>query len=145
MEEAETFKSHALVNKQEIEEEAKLAALRLQTQEEERVRINKISEMILEAEKLRSDQNLAVSAQESQIRINELQKQMESIQPKLIEAIITLGSNETTKILAQNIKQQGGDWTDIFRKGGTEGMLQAVKGTPLYDKLIELFQLNNDN
>ena len=61
---------------------------------------------------------------------------MAAIQPRLIEAMITLGGVKTTEILAKNLKEQGGNWTDIFKKGGIEGLLETVKGTPLYDNLM---------
>ena len=67
---------------------------------------------------------------------------MAAIQPKLIEAMITLGGVKTTKILAENLKEQGGDWTDIFKKGGIDGLLNTVKGTPMYDNILQTISKN---
>jgi hypothetical protein len=38
----------------------------------------------------------------------------------------------------EQLKEQGGNWTDIFKKGGIDGLLDSVKGTPLYDNLKTL-------
>ena len=105
-------------------------------EENQRVEDN-ITKMVLEVRKLEADQKLSEDREGSLIRTQEYEKQMAAIQPKLIEALITIGGVKTTKILAENLKQQGGDWTDIFRKGGIDGLLDSIKGTPLYDNIIQ--------
>ena len=94
--------------------------------------------MVIEIERLTNEQEINLEKEKSAIRTDEYERQMASIQPKLIEAMITLGGVKTTEILAKNLKEQGGNWTDIFRKGGIDGLLDTVKGTPLYDNLIAL-------
>ena len=98
--------------------------------------IDDISKMVLEIQKLNDEQKLNVELQKSDIRTSEYERQMQAVQPRLIEAMITLGGVKTTEILAKNLKEQGGNWTDIFKKGGIEGLLETVKGTPLYDNLM---------
>ena len=63
---------------------------------------------------------------------------MASIQPRLIEAMISLGGVQTTEILAKNLKSQGNDLTSLFTKGGFEGLTDTIKGTPLYDNLMSV-------
>jgi len=98
--------------------------------------LDEISKMVFEFSKLKDEHKLAVEKESSEIRIAEYEKQMLAIQPKLIEAMITLGGVKTTEILAKNLKEQGNDWTNMFKKGGIEGLLDTVKGTPLYDNLV---------
>ncbi|MBN1214227.1 MAG: hypothetical protein JXA99_02170 [Candidatus Lokiarchaeota archaeon] len=120
--------------KQKIDDDIELDSINSKKQRQ--VIIDDINKMILEIDKLQDEHNINVIKEKSEIRSAEYEKQMASIQPKLIEAMITLGGVRTTEILAKNIKEQGGDWTDIFRKGGIEGLLESVKGTSLYDNLM---------
>lgn len=39
-------------------------------------------------------------------------------------------------------KEQGGDWADIFKKGGVEGLLETIKGIPIYDNILQA--MNNE-
>jgi major vault protein len=124
------------INKNKIEANNAAELLRVNAEKEKQGVIDEISLMALEIQKLHDEQEINVREQKSAIRTAEYEKQMASIQPKLIEAMITLGGVKTTEILAKNLKEQGGNWTDIFRKGGAEGLLETVKGTPLYDNLM---------
>jgi hypothetical protein len=67
---------------------------------------------------------------------------MAAIQPGLIEALIASNDVNLAEILAKNIKEQkGGGLADLFGKsGGFEGLLDTVKGTPLYDRLQKIHE-----
>lgn len=53
----------------------------------------------------------------------------------IIDWILKL--KKTTEILAKNLKEQGGNLTAIFQKGGMDGLMDAIKNTPLYDNLMK--------
>ena len=100
--------------------------------------LDEIRKMELEITKLNDQHEIDVDKEKSEIRTAEYEAQMSAIQPKLIEAMITLGGVKTTEMLAKNLKEQGGNWTDIFRKGGIEGLLETVKGTELESTMKSL-------
>jgi hypothetical protein len=52
--------------------------------------------------------------------------------------MISLGGVKTTEILAKNLKEQGGNLTAIFQKGGMDDLMGAIKGTPLYDNITKI-------
>lgn len=137
-EKAKTDDVRSKINKTKIELNNELDLLRINADKEKQEILDEISLMALEIQKLNDEQEINIREKKSAIRTTEYEKQMSSIQPKLIEAMITLGGVKTTEMLAKNLKEQGGNWTDIFRKGGAEGLLETVKGTPLYDNLMAL-------
>ncbi len=135
----EKFKTEEVrtkINKIKIETMNAVELLKANADKEKQAILDDISKMILEIQKLNDGQKLLVETEKSGIRASEYERQMASIQPKLIEAMITLGGVKTTEILAKNLKEQGGNWTDIFRQGGIEGLLATIKDTPLYDNLM---------
>ena len=107
---------------------------------ENRKLLDEVENMILDLNKSREDYRLVVDDKESKIRTVEYEKQMTAIQPRLIEAMITLGGVQTTEILAQNLKEQGGNLSSIFSKGGFDGFLEAIEGTPLHDNVMGVFK-----
>ena len=125
-----------IINKNKIETANSIELLKVNAEKERQLVLDEISKMILEMSKLKDDHKLEVEEESSKIRTQEYEKQMSAIQPKLIEAMITLGGVKTTEILAKNLKEQGNDWTNMFKKGGLEGLLDTVKGTPLYDNIV---------
>lgn len=137
-EKSKTSELRIKLKKEEITNDKELTMMRVNNKKEEQLVLDEIEKMVLEMKDLEDKQELEVSEKEAKIRTEEYEKQMAAIQPKLIEAIITLGGVRTTEILAKNLKEQGGNWTDIFKKGGIEGLLDSVKGTPLYDNLKNL-------
>ena len=58
--------------------------------------VDEISEMSLAINKLSGEQKMNLEKEKSEIRTKEYERQMASIQPKLIEAMITLGGVKTT-------------------------------------------------
>lgn len=121
-------------------ESNKLDMLDVNSKKEKQLIVDEINNMLLEYNKIKDAHEIEVDKEKSNIRILEYEKQMGAIQPKLIEAMITLGGVKTTQILAENLKQQGGDWTDVFRKGGIDGFLDTIKGTPMYDNVVSIFK-----
>jgi len=128
------------INLSAIETRNSLELLKANAEKNKQAVIDDISKMVLEIQKLNDEQKLNVEVQKSDIITSAYERQMQAIQPKLIDAMITLGGVKTTEILAKNLKEQGGNWTDIFKKGGAEGLLDTVKGTPLYDNLMKLME-----
>jgi major vault protein len=135
-EKAKTELVRTTINKTNIETNNAVIILKAKAEKDKQVIMDEISKMVLEVQKLNDEQKLNNEKEKSEIRTIEYERQMASIQPKLIEAMITLGGVRTTEILAKNLKEQGGNWSDIFRKGGMEGLLETIKGTPLYDNII---------
>jgi major vault protein len=135
-----TEKISASITSQKLIESNKLEIMNVNAKKDKQVIVDEINKMILEYDKLHDEHDIAITKEKSEIRVLEYEKQMSAIQPKLIEAMITLGGVKTTQILAENLKQQGGDWTDVFRKGGIEGLLETVKGTPMYDNIVNIFK-----
>lgn len=128
------------INKNNIEKNIEMELLKTKSKKENQEVLDEIETMELEINKLKDAHKVSVNKENSEIRTAEYEAQMKAIQPKLIDAMITLGGVKTTKILAKNLKEQGGDWTDVFRKGGAEGLLDAVKGTPLHANLVKLME-----
>jgi len=135
-EKSKTDEIKSKINKAKIEEINALEIIKVNAAKDKQVISDEISKMVLDIQKLKEDQEVNLEQSKSAIRTAEYERQMSSIQPRLIEAMVTLGGVRTTEILAKNLKEQGGNWTDIFRKGGVEGLLETVKGTPLYDNLM---------
>jgi len=127
----ETDKVRSEITKQKTELSNSLELSNVKAKKTKQTILDEISKMSLEIVKLNDQHEIDVDKEKSEIRTTEYEAQMKSIQPKLIEAMITLGGVKTTEMLAKNLKAQGGDWTDIFRKGGIEGLLETVKGTEL--------------
>lgn len=98
-----------------------------------------IDGLILEMKKLNDQQKINTEKELTDIRTAEYEKQMAAIQPRLIEAMITLGGVKTTEALAKNLKaQQGNGFGALFQKGGMDGLLKTIEGTPLYDNLMKV-------
>ena len=136
-ERAKTDEIRIKINKAKIESNNEIELLKANAEKEKQLVLDEISKMVLEIQKLNDEQKIAVETGKSEIRASEYEREMAAIQPRLIEAMITLGGVKTTEILAKNLKEQGGNWTDIFRQGGIDGLLATIKGTPLYDNLID--------
>ena len=134
----ETDKIRLDINKQKTEFNNTLELYNAKSVKEKQLILDEIRKMTLEIEKLNDQHDIDVIKEKSKIRTTEYESQMKAIQPKLIEAIITLGGVKTAEMLAKNLKEQGGNWTDIFRKGGIEGLLETVKGTDLENTIKSL-------
>jgi hypothetical protein len=93
--------------------------------------------------------DVKIAKEESSVRIAEVKAQMASITPGLIEALVATNGVELTKILAENLTAQrdGSGLSNIFSgsvKGGLDGILEAVKGTPLESKIEGILKDYND-
>jgi len=132
------------IRKKQAQAQKELELFNKESEKEKQAILDEIAEMVLEVKKLNSEYELSVKKQKSEINTLEYEKQMKAIQPKLIEAMITLGGVKTTKILAKNLKEQGGNWGDIFKTGGIDGLLGAIKGTPLHDQITKAMNAKVD-
>ena len=132
-----TDKVRASINKEKIETAIALDLLKANAEKEKQLAVDEVAKMVLEMQKLNDAHKLEVEKERSEVRTLEYEKQMASIQPRLVEAMITLGGVKTTEILAKNLKEQGGNLTAIFQKGGMTDLLGAIKDTPLYDNLMK--------
>ena len=128
-ERAKTDEIRIKINKAKIESNNEIELLKANAEKEKQLVLDEISKMVLEIQKLNDEQKIAVETGKSEIRASEYEREMAAIQPRLIEAMITLGGVKTTEILAKNLKEQGGNWTDIFRQGGIGGRVGHHAGT----------------
>lgn len=143
----ETRKTEDLQNKimiDRIKENNEQEILKTQGDIDNRKLIDTLENMVLEIQKLKDAHKIDVEDKETKIRTEEYKAQMEAIQPRLIEAIISASGVQTTKILAENLKSQNVDWTSIFSKGGFGGLIDTIKGTPLYDNLTNVIKEYQD-
>ena len=102
--------------------------------------LQKLLDMIAAAKLAREQaaENLRLNYEKerSSIHIQEVEKVMASITPGLIEAINTTNDVNLAEILAKNLKEQNPGF--FGRSGGFESLLETVKGTPLYDRLLNI-------
>ena len=127
-----------------VERSAISDARRLEIEKEKQENLNIINDSELARLKSKKDLEINVEEKTSEIRINEVKEKAGSVQPGLIDAIIAMGNLTNNKILAENLKAQGGGLAGIFQQGGIEGLLKAVEGTPLEDGIKELFSKKKD-
>ena len=164
--EEEFFLKQELFNRKKIEEKntteildirKKLIVLEEQGKIEAEGRKNKMSETTgyseIEAIKLsdkkkKDDIEIIFKKAISEITTEETKKKMESIQPHLIDALISLGGLTQTEIFARNLKEQKGGLAAIFdSSGGLDSMLETAKGTgidTLITTLIEKFNTSRN-
>lgn len=128
------------INMTKIEKSNEIELLKVNADKEKQLVLDEISKMILEIQKLNDAQKINVEKERSEIRTLEYEKQMESIQPRLIEAMITIGGVKTTELLAKNIKEQGTPLSTLFQKGGLDGLLDPIKNTPLYENILKTLE-----
>jgi major vault protein len=109
--------------------------------------IQEIIDLIVESkmgrEQRAEDLKLGYEKERSAIHIEEVKEEMAAITPGLIEAIVSTNDVNLAEILAKNLKEQktGFSLGDLFGKsGGFEGLLETVKGTPLYDRLQQIHE-----
>ena len=105
--------------------------------------LQEVLDLIATAELMRKqaaeDAKLGYEKERSLMHIQEIEKEMAAIQPGLIEAITSTNDVNLAEILAKNIKEQKSGLMDLFGKsGGWDGILETVKGTPLYDRLKKI-------
>lgn len=139
-EESKTDEKENELQIKRIGEENSQETLRREGDIENRKLLDELDTMILKIKTLKDAQQLDVSEKDSKIKTAEYEKQMAAIQPRMIEAMISLAGVQTTQILAKNLKGQGGGLSSIFNKGGFNSFLGAIKGTPMHDNLMKVFE-----
>ena len=128
------FFAHALRLPGVAAEEAKM-----QIELDKQAALDGIAAAELARTKNKSEFDLDRETKAAEIRIHETTEKAGAVQPGLIEALISIGRLESNRILAENLKAQGGGLAGIFQKGGIEGLLEAVKGTPLEENIKTFF------
>lgn len=146
-----TVKTHELT-RSEIEEKHKTEEmqkeLRLQhakndqelelTKKQNEVKIQEVVDVI---EKLHMERQVARTKQqlaEAEHLTDLHNKRMEAIQPKLIEALITLSNNSFAQTLAANLKSQNDSILGLFPEGGFQGLMNTIAGSPLEARIKSL-------
>jgi major vault protein len=137
---SKTDSVRAKISKEKLELANSMELIKVNAEKERQQVIDEVSKMVLEITKLNDEQKLNVEKEKSEIRTAEYEKQMTAIQPRLIEAMITIGGIKTSEILAKNIKEQGTPLTQLFQKGGMEGLLDPIKNTALYDNIMKAIE-----
>lgn len=80
---------------------------------------------------------ISLETKESEVRTKEHTARMNAIQPRLIEALLRMSDAQFVDTLAKNLQHQNNGLGTVF-KGGFEGILDLVKGSPLEHKIARL-------
>jgi major vault protein len=114
---------------------AKQKLAELTAEKERQEALNEISTEEISRVAAKQEQELKYIAEQADIEIKKVKEKNASITPGLIEALLTLGNIGFAETLAKNIKSQTSGLHGIFPKGGFDGLMETVKGTPLEEKL----------
>jgi len=120
-----------------------LEAAKLDAESEKQETIDAIKAAELTRQNNEATLRLGYDKEKSALRIKEVEAEMAAITPGLIEAIVSMNDVKLADTLARNLKEQKGAFSlgDLFGKsGGFEGLLETVKGTPIYDKLLKIHE-----
>jgi major vault protein len=119
-----------------------LESAKLLAESEKQETLDAIKASELERQNQEASLRLGFDKEKSNIRIKEIEAEMRAITPGLIEAIVSMNDVKLADTLARNLKEQkGGGLADLFGKsGGFEGLLETVKGTPLFDRLTKIHE-----
>lgn len=94
--------------------------------------LNDINENKLSRDKAKQQLEIDGMKAAAEIRSDEVKQNMSAMTPQLIEAMLTLGKTQFADTLAKNLKAQNNNpLSGIFQKGGFEGIMDAIKGSPL--------------
>jgi len=120
-----------------------LKAAEIKAEQDRQKALDAIAEAERERQKANEELELEFDQARSAITISEVEAQMKAITPGLIEALVSSNDVRLADTLARNIKEQkSGGLGEFFggSKGGWEGILDTVKGTPLYDRLLNIHE-----
>jgi major vault protein len=140
-EEAATRETQAQLELKSIEQLKQSEEAKLTIEQDKQTILDKIAEHKRNRDKAYIEQEINALERRTNISISESTKKAAAVTPQLTQAIISMGQLTNNKILAENLKAQGGGLAGIFQKGGIEGLLEAVKGTPLEESIINLFSV----
>ena len=144
-ESAKTQELRAKINLEKIDQTNQEESARLEHDKSKQSVLNEITAQTRERMAAKVKVEIDEEREKAKIRIEEAEKKAAAVQPKLIEAMITMGQLENNRILAENLKAQGGGLSGIFQKGGIDGLLEAVKGTPLEKTITDLFSKDSSS
>ena len=133
------------VAKVEEENEAAAAKLKLANDVENQKALDIVSAAKLKRNKAHEDLVTALQKERSEIKIQEVERQMKAIQPQLIEAMIAQGNNQLADTLAKNLSAKRGGLDNLFSGGGFAEILATVKGSPLEKVLNDTLKLYNES
>jgi len=106
---------------------------------------SKILGIELDDKKVKNQIEIDLKKALSDISIEETKRKLESIQPGLIEAMISLAGVSQTEILARNLKEQKNGLSALFdSSGGINSIIETIKGTPLESIFNDLMVKYND-
>jgi len=155
-EKLKTSNKHTEVQLQEIENEtgvnkvreevtAEITKTRLTNETENQKSLDGIAAAKLKREQNVEDLKVKLVKQRSEIKIQEVEKQMAAIQPKLIEAMIAQGNQQLADTLAKNLSSKRTGLDNLFGGGGFAQILETVKGSPLEKVLNDTLKLYNES
>lgn len=127
----------------EIREMAKSELEKIDQEKAKQDSLDEIAKRKLAREKAESDQEIAVATSESDIRIKETVEKAKAVDPKMVEALMTISTVSFTETLAKNLKVQNGGLGDMFAKGSFDGLMETIKGTPLESKIRDFIKTNS--
>lgn len=127
----------------EIQEMAKNELAKLNDEKNRQDGLDEIAKRKLAREKAESDQEIAVATSEADIRIKETVEKAKAVDPKMVEALMTISTVSFTETLAKNLKVQNGGLGDMFAKGSFDGLMETIKGTPLESKIRDFIKNNS--
>lgn len=145
--EREEIKERALTKSQQdeitltqITTAAKLELAKLTNEEAKQEKLGEINDEELSRERAKKEQEIKFIAELADIEIKKVKEKSAAITPGLIEALISLSNVHFSETLAKNLKVQTSGLHGIFPKGGFEGLMETIKGTPLEDKVKALVE-----
>jgi len=128
--------------KEDIQSEA--ANLKLDTENVNQEIIDNIASAKLSRDKAVEDFRTSVTKDRTEIQLLAVEREMASIQPGLIEALISSGNVKLADSLAKNLKPQTAGLGGLLGGGGFKELLDTVKGSPLESRLISLIKSYDD-
>jgi major vault protein len=129
------------VSETELANKIVLENTKLEAEEAKQAKLDAIGEAQVNRDKARENAKTEIQKERSEISINEVEKQLAAIQPGLIEALITSGNVELSKILAQNLKSQNNGLASFLGGGGGfKEILETIKGSPLEPRVKKIME-----
>lgn len=126
-------------NMDRLDEKKAEEKFELEAEQEEQSILDDLNSKKLARKKMEGDQRLEYDDAKADIEIKLVKDKLNAVNPKLSEALISMGNQHVMEVLAQNIKAQGGGLSNLFVKGGFAEIMEAVKGTPIEEQFNKFF------
>ena len=121
----------------------KLEKARLAAEADNQKTLDAVAGAKLKRDKAVEDVRTGIEKDRSNIKVNEVEKQMAAVSPKLIEALITQGNTKLADTLAKNLKSHRSGLNDLFAGGGFTEIMNTVKGSPLEKVFTDILDQYN--